>query len=845
MAISTHSIPNQLQENVEHLPVKPPKPARMKVRPEGIPQELKELHQWVLWKWEWKEGSEGKEGKWDKPPYQPNRRKASSTNPETWNSFRTVIEAYSEGDFDGIGVVADKTNRLVHIDLDDCIDDLGIELKPWAQNIVDKLNSYTYITPSGEGLRVVVTGTVPENGRRTDVMEDGEEQGRIEIYQAAHYLCVTGHLWSQETLTIEDRQNEVNEIWQQYFGEKDDPQEELSRSVELRSTPLEDWEVIAKAHRAGNGEKFARLWKGDITGYPSQSEADQALCNLLAFWTGKDPEQMDRLFRQSGLYREKWDRDDYSFGRTIAKAIRDTKDVYTVGTEAPWPPRQDLPTATATAPTLNPNLIPEPLRPWIVDVAERACQPLEYVAAPALVALGATIGRQVGIRPGKFDDYLVVPNLWGGIVGRPGTMKSGAVSAAMEPLRRLEARETDLHQMGAADREAQQRRYDAEEKALRSEMERAAKTKNEEEKEESLKQLEEKFAQLQQKRSSVRKHDPRRVTQDATTEKLGELLNENPRGMLLLRDELAGWLRQLEKLGREGDREFYLEAWNGTGSYTFDRIGRGTVRVDALTLSICGGIQPGKLRAYIEGALAEGGEADGLLQRFQVFVWPDDIGEWEPVERWPDSQAKERAQQVFTVLSNLFPTAIGATVEGDRSIPYLRFSEDAQERFNTWRNALETRLRSGEMSETPAFEAHLAKYRSLLPSLALIFHLVDVVDGGNPGPVSLAAMQLAEQWCEYLEAHARKLYAEELSPGVDGAHKLAERIENGDVKDRHSMRELYRPQWAGLRTPEQARRACQVLESCSWLRVQEIETGGRPSEIIRLHPDLCGGQSDE
>lgn len=110
--------------------------------------------------------------------------------------------------------------------------------------------------------------------------------------------------------------------------------------------------------------------------------------------------------------------------------------------------------------------------------------------------------------------------------------------------------------------------------------------------------------------------EQRYLTQDATTEKLGELLRDNPRGLLLSRDELAGWLSTLERPGREGEREFYLEAWDGSGEYTFDRIGRGTVHIPALTLSVLGGIQPGKLARYLDEALDGGGGADGLLQRF-------------------------------------------------------------------------------------------------------------------------------------------------------------------------------------------------------------------------------------
>jgi len=109
-------------------------------------------------------------------------------------------------------------------------------------------------------------------------------------------------------------------------------------------------------------------------------------------------------------------------------------------------------------------------------------------------------------------------------------------------------------------------------------------------------------------------------TNDVTVEKLGELLRDNPHGMLVLRDELAGWLRALDKTGREGDREFFLEGWNGTGSYTVDRIGRGTIHIPSLTLSLFGGIQPGKLQALVASAIHGGCGDDGLLQRFQLTV---------------------------------------------------------------------------------------------------------------------------------------------------------------------------------------------------------------------------------
>jgi hypothetical protein len=134
-------------------------------------------------------------------------------------------------------------------------------------------------------------------------------------------------------------------------------------------------------------------------------------------------------------------------------------------------------------------------------------------------------------------------------------------------------------------------------------------------------------------------------TEDATVEKISELLLENPRGILVHRDELSGWLRNLEKQGREGDRSFYLEAWNGTGSFDVDRIGRGSLHVPALCLSILGSIQPGPLSTYVYRATQGEKGDDGLLQRFQLLVWPDPPASWRNVDRWPDTEAKNRAYE--------------------------------------------------------------------------------------------------------------------------------------------------------------------------------------------------------
>ncbi len=510
--------------------------------------------------------------------------------------------------------------------------------------------------------------------------------------------------------------------------------------------------------------------------------------------------------------------------------------------EAAWPPRQPLPQPLAV-PTLPAELLPPPLRPWLLDVAERASIPLEFVAAPAIVGLGAAVGRGIGIQPARFDDFIVVPNLWGGIVGPPGWLKTHAVQEALRPLTRLEA---EGHRQYDADRLARAAlidRIDAEIAALKEQMRKAARPgKPSDPGVADLAALETELRRKLAEREQVAVGPRRFITQDATVEKLGELLKTNPRGLLVLRDELAGWLRTLDKPGREGDREFYLESWNGTGSYTFDRIGRGTIYIPAVCISIVGSIQPGKLRSYIADALSDGAGADGLLQRLQVLVWPDSIGTWRPVDRWPNSAARRRADAIYERLAGLDPAAVGAVADDADQIAVLHFDAGAQELYDAWRTALENRLRGDELAGAEAFQSHISKYRSLMPALALLFHLVSVVAGdAEAGPVTLPATRLAAAWCDFLEAHARKVYHDELDDGAGAARLLAEKIGQGRVLDGMTVRDVYRHHWTGLATPAAVDRALATLTERGWLRVEPRSTGGRPEEVIRLHPDLRGG----
>jgi len=506
-----------------------------------------------------------------------------------------------------------------------------------------------------------------------------------------------------------------------------------------------------------------------------------------------------------------------------------------------WPPRQPLPPESEPVPTLADKLLPDGLRPYLVDVAERVSIPLEFVAAPAIVALGATVGRSCALRPMAFDDWQVVPNLWGAIVGPPGVMKSAAIAQALKPISHLASLASRNFEEAQRERDAAVEVIKARRDAARDAMKAAAK-KNDAD---ALETKRVELVDLAAEEEGGEVTERRFITSDVTIEKLGALLRTNPRGLMLNRDELIGWLRGLDREDRAESRAFFLEAWNGDGRFTSDRIGRGTVHVEGLCMSVFGGIQPGRLRPYVLGAIAGDEEADGLLQRFGLLVWPDTFGDWKGVDRWPNRDARKRAFSVFEKLSSLDPRSIGAEIEDEGGIPFFRFAPEAQSLFLGWRQELERRLRSKEMTATPAFTSHLAKYRSLVPGLALLFHLTDAVDGDDSGPVGERPLGLAIRWATFLEAHARKLYAPELRPGISAAHTLGKKIEAGDVQDGMTVRDIARRQWTGLDTSGRVFEAAAVLECLGWLYTEAIHSTddlgrGRPSGVVRIHPDFRG-----
>lgn len=295
-----------------------------------IPDELRELRQWVVWRYETRH---------DKPtkvPYKPvasANLRASVTDPQSWGFFGAALAVQELNGYDGIGFVLTKADSYIGIDLDHCVDAHTGEAAAWALDIADKLHSYAEVSPSGTGLRVLCKAKWPG-----DQSKSGGKRGDIEMYSALRYLTITGKHLPGTPFTIEERDLQVSALYEQVLAERDRQRLENkvkvlassgtggANSANQSSAKAEhcksqtDDEVVSLASRASNSSKFQALWQGDTASYPSASEADAALCSRLAFYT-QDSVQIERIFSLSGLNRDKWaKRPDYR-ERTIALAL--------------------------------------------------------------------------------------------------------------------------------------------------------------------------------------------------------------------------------------------------------------------------------------------------------------------------------------------------------------------------------------------------------------------------------------------------------------------------------------------------------------------------------------------
>ena len=293
----------------------------------AFPEMLLVYDQWICWR------SAERDGKPTKVPVDPSTGEfASPTDPSTWTTFGAARARGESDEVDGLGFVFTADDPIVGIDLDDCRDLETGQPNEWAKSVIETLDSFTEVSPSGTGYHVLLEGNLPEGRNR---------RGDIECYETARFFTVTGDHVAGTPSELLERTAELESVYREYLAREEESSGERTEATDRTpSRSLDDDDLIERARNAANGEKFARLWRGDTSGYDSHSEADMALCSLLAFWTGGDEQQIDRLFGDSGLMREKWDEVHYADGSTYGEM---TIERAVAGTDEFYEPRPDTP----------------------------------------------------------------------------------------------------------------------------------------------------------------------------------------------------------------------------------------------------------------------------------------------------------------------------------------------------------------------------------------------------------------------------------------------------------------------------------------------------------------------
>ena len=244
-------------------------------------QEMKTFNNWVCHR--------------NKIPIDPKTgNPAKSNDPHTWGTYeqaKTCME--HDKSISGLGFMFSHS-PYVGIDIDHCIQDK--KLSSMAKEIIGAVKSYTEVSPSGMGIHILCKGTLPGAGKKKSALG-------LEMYDSGRYFTVTERAFQKYPI-IQERQQEITQIYQTYFAEKKKQNTEKQQQI----CHLEDEKVLEIAGKSQNSSKFFALYAGNWKSlYASQSEADLAFCNLLAFYTAGDGDQIDRIFRTSGLMRKKWD----------------------------------------------------------------------------------------------------------------------------------------------------------------------------------------------------------------------------------------------------------------------------------------------------------------------------------------------------------------------------------------------------------------------------------------------------------------------------------------------------------------------------------------------------------
>ena len=784
-----------------------------------IPEEIKQHQYWCAWKYEKRKGNI------TKVPYNPKTgRRAEPNNPATFGAYEeaaAIVEKY-----DGLGVLLGAT--LEAVDIDHCI----VEGQPskMANDIIEQFHSYTEVSPSGTGIRILFRSNGTPYSYDKDRYYFKNTSRGIEFYpsgMSSRYVTVTGNRLPDSADIRVVSQSEIDAFAERYMKRHesknggigwDDPIGEGMESLDAAG-------IIEKAKAAENGAKFTALFNGDITGYPSQSEADLALCNILVFWCGQDYSLIDTIFRQSGLYRDKWDenRGGKTYGqRTIEQAMRDASSAYEGyrnknGEQPPNEWEDPIPLDDDPLPPFPVGCLPPVMGNYVRSVSEAMQVPEDMAAVAALISVAICVQKKFMIK-GKADWFEPL-NLYGLIVAPPAERKSAVMQAMTKPIHLYEKRVNDLNREEIETSTMKKRLL---EKRVASLETAAAKVTAGKDKK---RVTEEDVLEAQKELSELNEMKPLRLlADDCTPEVLISLLAENNGRMALTSAEGGIFEIMNGRYSQSMNIDVFLKAHAGD-PIRIDRKGRPSEYVPHPALCMLLAVQPVILNGLMSNKDFRG---RGLTARFLYCIPQSRVG----YRSFETASIPQNSEERFRAMIDIL-----LSIEQGTKPRIIHLSDEAYRVSADFATELEPRL----IGDLEPLGDWAGKLHGAILRIAAALHLVENRENGADTPVSFETMCSAIAIGNYFLEHAKKAYkimgADEQ---LQGAKVILRTVEKLQIREPISKRDLYRACRGGqFKDTNAMNLPISYLCDAGYIREIEINSSGagrKPSPLFEFNP---------
>jgi hypothetical protein len=566
-------------------------------------------------------------------------------------------------------------------------------------------------------------------------------------------------------------------------------------------------------------DPIARLAMRYVQGGMTDAQVVETLRGVML---SVDPGTRD--FKDGTLHKDRWRSryDDIPRAVSAARAKRGEQPHGSDPGSIKWSePAKLLDAQIEAAAPFPAAFLPGPLSDFACDIADRMRCPLDFTAIPLIISAATAVGKYFHLAPKAHDDWTERACLWGGIISDSAQLKSPALKAGLLPFRWLLSEFEKQHKRLVEQHQEALTRSEYAQRCWKEACSKAAKAGQE---------MPEKPAEPTEPQLW------RGETTDTTQETLVDLMDGNSRGILLFRDELSGWFASFNQYRTGADRQFFLECHSGLAHYKDRKAG--SIYINELYLSICGGLQPDVVKKVLSG-----GDIDGMAARFSLLVWPD-RREFEFVDRRPDLKARRTSESVMQRLVELDPEGFFGP---DRPgvVRALRFDDEAQQVFVQWYTNNQQRLHElHRRKESRGFLAHLGKYPGLFARLAIVHHLMRYAldETGSPTLVDASTALAVESFIDkYLEPHARRIYRHlGGDPARQGAQGVAQWLFENPAITQFTARDIRRKDWSGLTSQAAVNDALDYLDNVAgWVRCADTAPGphgGRPTTKYFVNP---------